>query len=370
LERDGTAEHLWQFINNLVESLRYSDNARKLQEESVKKVQEFNSKKEKLVEYLEEISKLSIRVQDELKSERAGSVLTKIQDFAETAVKEASKIIEEELQREASELNERINAERIKSERHIEKYLQSTPFSDAERSFKLSYSNGVYTCHATYTCASGIEYSFHILCHESKLFSEELKASTLSENELKIPIAVSSSWLRRKSSAKFEKISDYIVTEAEFSDKHSYIVLSDPDTNSRVVLSSPVPEEPDHIDVEYFERENKIDVTGTEELLPFIEREGIVLLISKLRQEIMSLENRKGELKEIKVDGDDILENLDVRKLVSKVLEKYGRDFRRLITESKGKDIITKSGKLSFDLIRGKLELIGANQRTLSSLLA
>lgn len=369
METIDLSEHLWQFVNNLLESLRYAENLHKIQEESIDKLQEYDTKKKRLSEFLESINKLSKRLEDDLNSQTVSTAIEKIQSFCKMAIEEVNAKLEDELKREVASINERLSVEKVKSQRLLEKYLQSVNFPSVERSFKLSYMNGVYVCQVKYNSPMGIEYTFNLLCHESEPFSDVLRVSYFLD-EIRIPVAVSSNWMRRKGTAKFEKLSNYVVKDAEFSDKHSYVVLFEEEANSLVIISSPFPEEKNLIGINYVEGDNRLDITSSQELFPFIERDEIISLLSKLRKEVTSLEDKKGTLKEVRVEGQDILENMNIRKLADKVLEHYGQQFRKLVVESKEREILAKSGKLTYSAIQQRLKLYHFDPELLSSFLA
>jgi hypothetical protein len=362
------AEHLWHFINNLLESSKYAENYHKLHEQSVQVLQKYDSRKKKIEDFKERVRKLSDELEVEIDSEQLRIVLQRITDFTSKSIKDVSEVFESELEKEISELNEKANAEKIKATRLLERFFMGYPVRVLEKTFKLSYTGGAYSCYVTYRCVLGIEYCFNILCHESDIFSQELKVSKLS-GEMRIPVAVSSSWIK-KSSVKFEKVSDYIVSGAEFSDNHSYVEVSNTDKGTRVILSSPFPEDRKLIGVEFIEGGNKIDITSHQDILSHLDRDAIVSFLSGLRKEVISLEEKKGPLKEVNIEGTDILKNLEIGKLVERILEYEGREFKELIKKLKDKELSTKNGILRYPEIAEKIKMIHSESDLLSFLLA
>lgn len=347
-------EVFWGFLYDLLDALTYSQEVRKLQDKSVEILQDYESKKKSLLSFLNDLERKYLAIEEAFNSDTVSSAIKKIMEFTKSAFEEVLKALETELNNKVDEIQERAHSERLTCLKCLESFFQTDPLPVIEKKFTMNLTNASYSLVVSYLCKDNIKYSFILSANESNLFKKQLRVSEIVK-DIKIPVAFAKNW-RDEISIKYENMKNYVLSRAEISSRHAYLVFNDDATSSRIIITSNVYSDNDLVAVEYSEGDNILNVTSDEKLTHYIKKDQIKKLVSTIVKEITLLEEKKSALKEIYIDETNISENLDVENLIKVILEQFRKDFENLIESSKKSKIKTSKGELDFASIKDRLQ--------------
>ncbi|MDA4121329.1 MAG: hypothetical protein OK404_02855 [Thaumarchaeota archaeon] len=350
------AASLRQTVTHLFDAVRFSKHAKETEEAARKAESDLEVELSKLESHTEEITNL-------LTSMKTGSdeaikeLARQIGEFLETAKAQAREKLERKTRDEAEDYKGTAATERDKALKSLEAYLAVDPLPIVELIVQARLTEGVYEARSRYECEGGIKYDFRLAAQNSKLFHQELMLSQLG-HEIKVPVRFSRAVLKKGRVPGFERLDQYVLTNAETSGGKIRATFHKPgnEANLKVVTSGSKPE--DFIGLEYSDHTEAVNVTNDPSLGAYIDLEVVRKAMGDLVGELVELSKKKVALLRLAFDGEESLENVNCESILDLVLRVHGPSYRGLVKELS--DGSQKHGTdLSIGFIQERLKVLG-----------
>jgi hypothetical protein len=283
-------------------------------------LEETNSRQLAALEKLrEELTRVVLSLQDALGPELAGDLEKQVSSLSHVAIDLTRKKIEE---RYASKLKDDqlvLESERIKAFKSVEAFLATLPFTLLDKSVNLKLLNGAYAANVKYNCVNNIQFEFSLDCKKSTAFNKEFKL-TSPEGEIKVPVSLGKSWLKKEPAPDYEGLDHYVLSDAIVTEPDLVATYVYPEKTSSITVINSKRSSHASLTVEYVSGEIKVNVTSEPSLNKFLNSEQMDKASEALRRSILELENYKIDLVKLVSDGKAVFENgkLDAKEFLAK----------------------------------------------------
>jgi hypothetical protein len=294
--------NLKQAFSNLIDTMRDAQHLRE-SEEKIREIEETNKRQIASLDRLkQDFTDVILSHQDTLGKELAGSLDQQVSGVIVVAVDLARKKIGGKYSTELKDNQLLLESERKKTFKSLEAFLATVPFFLLDESINLKLLGGAYSANAKYNCEGNIQFEFSLDCKRSAVLNKGFKL-TSPEGEIKIPLSLGKSWLKKEPSPDYEGLDRYVLSFAEVTGPHLVSTYECPEKSSKISMTRSKRDTNASLTVEYQSPEAKINVTSEPALNKFLNSERIDKSLEALRQSILELENYKINLAKLISDG-------------------------------------------------------------------
>jgi len=341
-------------VTHLFDAVRYSEQAREMEEAATKAEGDLESDLSRLESHTEEVLEL-------LESMRKGSgeavreLSDQLEDFLRTAKEQAKEKLEKATGEKVSGLRSSASGERDKALKSLEAYLASDPLPIIEKVVHVKLTDGIYDASSKCECEGGMRYEFRLAAQNSRLFRQELVLSRFGY-ELKVPVRFSRPLLKKSMTPGFERLDQYILESAEASGGkiRANFKKLDGDAELKVVTSGS--DTDGFVGLEYKDRTMTVNIMNDPSLGAHVDLEAIRKAAGELATELVDLSRKKVSLLKLSLDGDEPLQSLDCRVILQHVLKLRGLEYKAQLKRiSQG----TSDVDLSPEFVQGRLKALG-----------
>ena len=354
-------------FSSLVDSMRYLQKGRELDE----KIDELKVATEKKLESLDtlksEISKLVERQIDNLGEPRVTELSKQIMGFSTTAIDQMKQKINQETQKQHNALVSDSNSEKTKTMKSLEAFLSTSPLPLIEHSLVLTLQDMAYSARARYTCQDNIQYEFTLDTKVSPFFRAPFKLGEF-DHSLKVPVGLGKSWLKKNPVPDFQRLEHYVIYNAEATE--SSLILECSDTEKEARLKVVYTKQGNHtsLTLVHSQGDNTVDITSEPSLNTHLDSESFVRSMERIWLGINDLERKKISLSRITCDEKSVLEDLSSVEFLTKAWKAIAPRVRDAM-KVRGDKPTTESEVLDEKTVREKLKTLGPQAEQIASLL-
>jgi hypothetical protein len=232
-----------------------------------------------------------------------------------------------------------------------------------ERSITVKLLNGVYAAVVSYNCADDIRFEFSLDCNKSTVLNKEFRVSS-PDGEIKVPVSLGKSWLKKEPVAEYERLDDYVLSAAEVTETTLTATYFNHEKSSTIKIIDSKRDSHTSLTLEYSTSDTKVNVTSEPALNKFLNSEQIERSSDSLRQSILDLEKHKISLLKLVSDGGVVFEGdrLDSQQFLAKawrIIEpEIGAAIRDGPPASEG-EVPSSNGVLDRAFVRQKIGPLG-----------
>jgi hypothetical protein len=349
VERDASS-HLKSVLMDLIDSVRFSQNVKDAQAKA-------KSSEERLERQLDELEVLKTSITDSLSDvkwldEAYKTELSKnISGFVNAAIEQVRGRLKARLKQDQEDYKNATESERLKAIKSLEAFLASNPLPIVDSVITLKHDEGAYAARARYKTEGGIQYEFSLNSAESKLFQNDFSLNAFGK-EIKLPVRLNKTWLRKEPGAGFERLDQYILDKAEVSGNHMVCSFVSRESESTVDIVFSRSDQDSFVTIEYHDAKGRVDVTGEPSLSKHLDLQAVKSSMAQLLSAIGELEHSKLALTRLKMDEQDVLETLDCYGFMLKVIEILKPEFESW-----------KGAPVDNALLKERLRLLGEKAR-------
>ncbi|QQG48018.1 MAG: hypothetical protein HY247_04390 [archaeon] len=349
------ADSLRQTVTNLFDAVKHSEHAKELEKEAADLEGTLETELSKLDSRTEEILNLTSGMRED--SDEAVEELTKqLESFLSAAVAQAKQKLKRKAKEEVAERQAAAAGERDKALKSMEAYLATDPIPVIEQVVSVKLGDGIYQAHSRYECEGGIKYDFRLAAQNSKLFHQELMLSQLGY-DLKVPVRFSKALLKKSRVLGFERLDQYVLTDAETSGEKVRAHFQKADNGARIKMTTSVSEDAGFVGLEYCDQVHAVNVMNDPTLSAHADLNGLKRAASDLSRELSELSKKKVALLKLSFNGDADFEELDCYKVLESVLKVLGPAYRTVLKEIASAP--RAAGRLSHEVVRERLRILG-----------
>jgi hypothetical protein len=357
---------LKQTLTHLFDAARHSSRAKELEGAASKAESDLMEELNRLEAHIEEVTNL-------LGSMGAGTegavkdLSRQVEEFLETAKLQAVEKLEKRANAEVGELRESAAAERDRALKSLESYLASEPLPVVDSAVYIRLSEGIYEAKSTHQCEGGMKYDFRLATQNSPLFGKEFHLSQL-DYELRIPVRLSRTLLKKESVPGFERLDQYVLATAEASAGKVRANFEKEGNGAKFKIMTSGLESDGFVGIEYTDQAQQVNVMTDPSLGSHLDLEAIKRAMGELGSGLTDLSSKKLALLRLSLGGEDVLSRLDCEEVLKVVLKVMGPVYQATIRKiSNG--TFDDLPDLTIDFIRERLKVLGGSSSAVASAL-
>jgi ElaB/YqjD/DUF883 family membrane-anchored ribosome-binding protein len=358
-----TSASLKQTLTHLFDAVRFADHAREREELASGVESDLGSALNRMEAQTADISALLGTLKAEPESVLK-ELSSQLQEFLETAKEQAKSKLQKKAKQQLEEYRSAASSERDKALKSLEAFLASDPLPVIEHVVHAKMTEGVYEAESRYECEGGIKYDFRLAAQNSRLFHQPLALSQLGY-ELKVPVRFSRALLGKSRVPGFERLDQYMVFDAETSGGklRANFVKAGNGAKMKVVTSGS--QKNGFIGLEYTDQIHAVNVMNDPSLVAFVDVEAIKKAVEEVVNELMDLSEKKVALLRLALNGEQPLDGVDCRGILTTVLEVMGPAYRNLIKKMEAGQRQDENGEeLSLDFVKERLKILEGSLAT------
>ncbi|MDA4127293.1 MAG: hypothetical protein OK452_08870 [Thaumarchaeota archaeon] len=310
-----------QAFSSLIDAMRDAQRMHE-REDKIREIEETHKRQLAALEKLrEEITGVVLSHKDILGKELAGDLENQVSSLSLVAIDLTRKKIEEKYSTMLKDKDNQIalESERTKTFKSIEAFLANLPFSLLDKAINLKLLNGAYAANARYNCENNIQFEFSLDCRRSTVLNKGFTL-TSPDGEIKVPISLGKSWLKKEPAPDYEGLDHYVLSAAEVTEPHLAATYVYPEKSSTISIISSKRDSHASLTVEYVLSGSRTNITSEPALNKFLNSELIDKSSEALRRSILELENYKIDLVKLISDGKAIFEEgkFDLQQFLAK----------------------------------------------------
>jgi hypothetical protein len=310
---------LKQIFSSLIDAMRDAQHMHE-REDKIREIEETHKRRLDALEKLQkEVTRVVLSQQDALGNEFAGDLEKRVTSLSLVAIDLTRKKIEERYLTTLKDNQPALESERTKAFKSMEAFLATLPFSLLDKSINLKLLNGVYAANVRYDCPNDIQFEFSLDCNRSTVLNKEFTL-TSPEGEIKIPISLGKSWLKKEPVPDYEGFEHYVLSAAVATEPHLAATYVYPQKSSTINTVISKRDSHPSLTVEYLSSDSRINVTSEPALNRFLNSEMIDKSSEALWRSILELENFKIDVVKLVSDGKAVFEEgkLDAEQFLAK----------------------------------------------------
>jgi hypothetical protein len=290
-------------------------------------------------------------------------LISKIEEFADTAALQTKRVLEQKFEKQKEELKEEAEAYRIKALKSIETFLSSDPLPILDKRVTLKAVGGAYEARVRYTCAEKIEYEFLLDTKNVDLFQNSLEFSKF-EKGLKIAVRLGKTWLKSELVPGYEKLDQYVLSSAEVSKTNTVATFIHEQSEKKFTFVYSKSETQSFIEVKYEDSQGSVDVNADPQLNKYLETEPLKYALENLTLALLELERHKMRLTKLVQDENDLLSSLDFFELLLTSSKIASQNLKKV----PGATLFTEFSKEEIVQFVERLKLLGREGLQIASL--
>jgi len=359
-----TVKTVKQLMFNLVDAVVYSKKSKELTQEAEERAKIFEKKTKKLDALIKELDEtLRSYSKGEDLDDEFRELISKIEEFANTAALQTKRVLEQKFEKQREELKEEAEAYRIKALKSIETFLSSDPLPILDKRVTLKAVGGAYEARVRYTCAEKIEYEFLLDTKNVDLFQNPLEFSKF-EKGLKIAVRLGKTWLKSELVPGYEKLDQYVLSSAEVSKTNTVATFIHEQSEKKFTFVYSKSETQSFIEVKYEDSQGSVDVNADPQLNKYLETEPLKYALENLTLALLELERHKMRLTKLVQDENDLLSSLDFFELLLTSSKIASQNLKKV----PGATLFTEFSKEEIVQFVERLKLLGREGLQIASL--
>ncbi len=359
-----TVKTVKQLMFNLVDAVVYSKKSKELTQEAEERAKIFEKKTKKLDALIKELDEtLRSYSKGEDLDDEFRELISKIEEFADTAALQTKRVLEQKFEKQREELKEEAEAYRIKALKSIETFLSSDPLPILDKRVTLKAVGGAYEARVRYTCAEKIEYEFLLDTKNVDLFQNPLEFSKF-EKGLKIAVRLGKTWLKSELVPGYEKLDQYVLSSAEVSKTNTVATFIHEQSEKKFTFVYSKSETQSFIEVKYEDSQGSVDVNADPQLNKYLETEPLKYALENLTLALLELERHKMRLTKLVQDENDLLSSLDFFELLLTSSKIASQNLKKV----PGATLFTEFSKEEIVQFVERLKLLGREGLQIASL--
>ncbi|PSN88929.1 hypothetical protein B9Q00_03435 [Candidatus Marsarchaeota G1 archaeon OSP_C] len=359
-----TVKTVKQLMFNLVDAVVYSKKSKELTQEAEERAKIFEKKTKKLDALIKELDEtLRSYSKGEDLDDEFRELISKIEEFADTAALQTKRVLEQKFEKQKEELKEEAEAYRIKALKSIETFLSSDPLPILDKRVTLKAVGGAYEARVRYTCAEKIEYEFLLDTKNVDLFQNPLEFSKF-EKGLKIAVRLGKTWLKSELVPGYEKLDQYVLSSAEVSKTNTVATFIHEQSEKKFTFVYSKSETQSFIEVKYEDSQGSVDVNADPQLNKYLETEPLKYALENLTLALLELERHKMRLTKLVQDENDLLSSLDFFELLLTSSKIASQNLKKV----PGATLFTEFSKEEIVQFVERLKLLGREGLQIASL--
>ncbi|PSO00128.1 hypothetical protein B9Q11_00265 [Candidatus Marsarchaeota G2 archaeon ECH_B_SAG-F08] len=359
-----TVKTVKQLMFNLVDAVVYSKKSKELTQEAEERAKIFEKKTKKLDALIKELDEtLRSYSKGEDLDDEFRELISKIEEFADTAALQTKRVLEQKFEKQKEELKEEAEAYRIKALKSIETFLSSNPLPILDKRVTLKAVGGAYEARVRYTCAEKIEYEFLLDTKNVDLFQNSLEFSKF-EKGLKIAVRLGKTWLKSELVPGYEKLDQYVLSSAEVSKTNTVATFIHEQSEKKFTFVYSKSETQSFIEVKYEDSQGSVDVNADPQLNKYLETEPLKYALENLTLALLELERHKMRLTKLVQDENDLLSSLDFFELLLTSSKIASQNLKNIY----GATLFTEFSKEEIVQFVERLKLLGREGLQIASL--
>jgi len=352
------AASLKQTLTNLLDAVRFADHADELSQ-NVK--EEEDALKMNLTK-LDDHSEVLVLQLDSMKNDPEAVLVelsSQVRGFLETAKEQAEVKLQKKVAKRLEEYKGTITSERDKAKKSLEAFLASDPLPLVENVVEAKLTEGIYEAWSRSACEGGMRYDFTLAAQNSQLLHQPLELSSLG-HELKVPVRFSRAVLSKSRVPGYERLDQYVLAGAEATAGRIHATFEKAGSGARMKLVTSGDKEDGFVGLEYVDQTMTVNVTNDPSLASYIDLAAVKKAAGDLAARLNELSRNKVALLRLSVDGEQVLEQMNMRRVLQKVMEVMGPAYKGVVKSipagAQGKG--AENG-LTTEFIRTRLRLLG-----------
>lgn len=350
---------LKQTMTHLFDAVRFADHANEL-EESARSVE---GDLQEGLNKLEALTEESANILAAMKVEKEAAIrelAQQVEGFLQTAKEQAIGKLQKGAKQKLEDFRRDVSSEKDKALKSLEAFFASDPLPVVESVVQVRLSEGVYEARSSCECEGGIKYDFRLAAQNSKVFHQPFLLSQLGY-ELRVPVRFSRAVLSRSRTPGFERLDQYVLTDAEASGGklRANFVKEGNGANLKVVTSGA--QEDGFVGLEYSDPVQAVNVMNDPSLVAFVDIESIRKAAGDLVTELDELAKRKVAILRLSVNGEQSLENVNSREILQKVISVMGSKYKDVIKKMATGVPHATGDELDMEYLKGRLKLLGGD---------
>ena len=353
------AASLKQTTTHLFDAVRFADHASEL-EESARNIEgDLEAALSKLEDQTDELSNIlaAMRVdrEDVLKE-----LSRQMEGFMATAKEQAKGKLQKSAKQQLEEHRRAISSEKDKALKSLEAYFAAEPLPVIENVIQVRLNEDVYEARSSCECEGGIKYDFALAAHNSQIFHQPFSFSQLGY-ELRIPVRFSKALLSKTRTPGFERLDQYILSDAETSGGRLRATFHKAGNGARMKVVTSGNQEDGFVGLEYSDQLQAVNVMNDPSLVAYVDINEIKKAVTALVTELNELSKKKVALLRLFADGEQALNDVSCRVVLQKVLGVMGPSYRDSIKKMGSGGSAEKGEEMDLEYIKGRLKVLGGD---------
>lgn len=355
-----------QFLTNFFDAVRFASAAEALRQKAAAACLEGDNQEAKVDEFRVEVS----RILEQLKVEIPGKYTEQMSDQVMGALDNAAMSAKARVKAEAKAAEEEFDShfviERTKAVKSLESYFTASPLPVTESLLTLRLVDKEYEAVLKEKCEGGVEYQFSLDAHALEPFAKPAGFGVLGK-ELRIPIGIGKSLVKRTPSPVFERVDQYIITRAELSDT-SLVVDLDGGEGKKLNLIHSWLNERKYVTVTYKDADRTVAVSEEQSLRKHLKTKALEVAMEDILNLLFELKKRKVSVSSVRLGATDVLEELNCFDLLRSVVSVLIPRFQSLINALYGKSTLVDE-LLTLDFVKERIKTLGPHSEEAGALL-
>jgi hypothetical protein len=355
---------LKQTVTQLFDAVRHSNRAKELEGEASKAEGDLVEELNRLESHVEEVGNL-LSSMGSGTEEAVKEFSRQVAEFMKTAGQQATEKLQRKTNKEIKELREAASSERDKGLKSLESYLASEPLPVVESAVQVRFSDGIYEARSSHLCEGGMKYDFRLATQNSPIFGKEFHLSQL-DYELRIPVRLSHTLLKKESVPGFERLDQYILANAETSAGKVRANFEKEGNGAKFKVVSSGPD--GFVGIEYSDQTQQVNVMTDPSLGVHVDLEAVKRAMGELASGLADLSSKKIALLRLSFGGEDVLQRLDCEEVLKLVLKVMGPAYQATVRKI-ANGTSDGEGDFTIDFIRERLKVLGGASTSVATAL-
>jgi hypothetical protein len=371
IEIDSKSWSIKQSFSSLIDAMRFSQRYEQLKEEQISLELEREKKILALEKLIQDISSKIQDSEESLGKDYAFELSKQIPPFSKAAADNVRKKIEDYYNKALKEMKSWIESEKTRSYKSIESFLSTSPIPVLEAVISQKLLDGAYSARCNYRCENDIRYEFTLDTKRNTVFGQEFKISSLGY-EVKLPVTLGKSWLRKGPTPEYERLDQYILTDSEATEGHLIANFAHPEREAkvRVVYSKHEGSSSPLLEINYKDHERNVDILREPGLNRFFKTEAAVRAMDRIWLAATELEKNKIALTALSCNGEDVLQQLNTKGFIETAWKSLSPILMKTLKNSPPTSATISTGDMLDEAyVREKAALLGESGQTVLMML-
>lgn len=353
-----------QAFTSLADAMLYLQRLRELERKREESKEQSESRLIALETFKVDVAEDVSKLKEILGEARTNELSKQIVGFSSTAVEMMKEKMNQESQRQLATMESDYNSEKTRAVKSIEAFLSTSPLSIIDRSIEVTLQDGAYAAKARYRCQENIEYEFLLDAKVNTFFKGQLRLGVFERN-LRIPIGLGRSWLKKEPVPDYRSLEQFVVSYAEATETSLVVECSETEGEDRVKLIYTRHGDHASLTLQYSHTAGTIDVTQEPGLNVHLDSDAFIRTMERIWIAMNDLEKRKVAITKIICDNRSLLETLEFSDFFTKSWKSISGSVREAMRTRAKED----QEALDKDFVSEKLKSLGAEADEISDLL-